>query len=239
MRHVPRPVQVALVTAVLVLLGCGPLVRVEPFSAAELARLQTENADVERRGYRIEPYDTLFIKYPYHPEIDQETLVRPDGDITATAVGPVRAAGMTAAELATHLKDKSSQRLKNPEVVVSISKYGERGIYVGGEVGRPGMLVYRQGLTPLQAVVAAGGFLPTARIDSVILVRQNGATAPLLARKLDLGRVVHRGEAEPVSLVPQDIIFVPRSAIANANLWVRQHVTDLFPFIRMPVPPAF
>lgn len=228
-----------LAAALLLLVGCGPSVRVQPFSPAELARLQNESAEIERRGYRIEPGDTLQIKYPYHPEMDQEAMVRPDGNVTATGVGRVPAGGMTATELAALLQEKTSTRLRNPEVVVSISRYGERGVYVGGEVGRPGMLVYRKGLTVLQAVVAAGGFLPTARVDSVILVRQNGGTEPLLARKIDLGRVVHRGEAEPVPLNPQDIIFVPRTAIANANIWVRQHVTDLLPFLRLPIPPAF
>ena len=235
----PRLVRVTLVAAVLTLLGCGPAVEVKPFSAAELARVQHETAEVERRGYRIEPSDTLLIKYPFHPEMDQETMVRPDGTVTATGVGPLPAAGLTSVELANQLKAKTSHRLKNPEVVVTISRYGERGIYVGGEVGRPQMLVYRKGLTPLQAVMAAGGFLPTARLDSVILVRQNGGSEPLLTRKIDLGAVVHRGEPEPIALAPQDVIYVPRTAIANANVWVRQHVTDLFPFLRIPIPPAF
>jgi protein involved in polysaccharide export with SLBB domain len=225
------------VAAVFAVLGCGPSMKVEPFSQAELARLHRDSADIERHGYRIEPGDTVMIKYPYHPEMDQETAVRPDGNITATGVGPVPAAGMTTAELATQLKDKTRSRLRDPEVTVTISRHGERGVYVGGEVGRPGMLVYRKGLTPLQAVVASGGFLPTARIDSVILVRQDGPSGAVLARKIDLGRVVHKGEAEPLALAPQDIVFVPRTAIANANIWVRQHITDLLPFIRLPVPP--
>jgi protein involved in polysaccharide export with SLBB domain len=101
------------------------------------------------------------------------------------------------------------------------------------------MLVYRKGLTPLQAVMAAGGFLPTARLDSVVLVRQNGGPESLLARKVDLGRVVHKGEPEQVMLLPQDVVFVPRTGIANANVWVRQHITDLLPFLRMQTPFPF
>jgi protein involved in polysaccharide export with SLBB domain len=229
----------AVIAASAVLVGCGPSVNVKPFSPEELARLQNESAEVERRGYRIAPGDTLLIKYPFHSEMDQEAMVRPDGTFTATGVGPLPAAGMTSVEVADHLKAKTSRRLKDPEVVVSISKYGERGVYVGGEVGRPQMLVYRKGLTPLQAIMAAGGFQPTARIDSVILVRPNGGREPLLARKLDLGRVINHGEAEQVSLMPQDVLFVPRTAIANANVWVRQHVTDLLPFIRLSMPPMF
>jgi protein involved in polysaccharide export with SLBB domain len=235
----PRLVPAVLVALVLTLLGCGPSVNVQPFSPTDLARLQNESIEIERRGYRIEPQDTLLIKYPFHPEMDQEAMVRPDGTFTATGVGPVHAAGMTSVDLASLLKTKTSHRLRDPEVVVTISKYGERGIYVGGEVGRPQMLIYRKGLTPLQAVMAAGGFLPTARLDSVILVRQNGGAETMLARKVDLKRVVHEGEPEQVGLLPQDVIFVPRTGIANANLWVRQHITDLLPFLRFPVPPIF
>jgi polysaccharide biosynthesis/export protein len=239
-----------LVAAVLVfLVGCGPSVTVQPFSTAEIARLQNESAEVERRGYRIEPGDTLLIKYPYHPEMDQEAIVRPDGTFTATGVGVLPAAGMTSVEVANHLKEKTSDRLRDPEIIVTISKYNDRGVYVGGEVGRPQMLVFRKGLTPLQAVMAAGGFLPTARLDSVILVRRNGGTQngesknggdePLLARKIDLGGVLHRGEPEPLALMPQDVIYVPRTPIANANVWVKQHVSDLFPFLRLSTPMPF
>jgi protein involved in polysaccharide export with SLBB domain len=226
-----------LAAVVLATVGCGPSVDVKPFSPAELARVQNETAAVEQRGYRVEPYDTLLIKYPFHPEMDQETVVRPDGTISATGVGQVHVSGMTAPDVANHLKQQSSRRLKNPEVVVSISKYGERGIFVGGEVGRPQMLVFRKGLTPLQAIMAAGGFLPTARLDSVILVRHTGGPEPFLARKLDLKSAMLKGKAEPIPLMPQDVVFVPRTPIANANVWVRQHVTDLFPFLRIPIPP--
>lgn len=236
-----RLLHAILMVAVLTVVGCGPTLTVQPFSPQELARLKNESVEIERRGYRIEPGDTLLIKYAFHPEMDQEAMVRPDGTFTATGVGAMPAAGRTSVEIADQLKAKTSHRLRDPEVVVTISKYGERGVYVGGEVGRPQMLVYRKGLTPLQAVMAAGGFLPTARLDSVVLVRPNGAAEQFLTRKIDLARVVHNGEAEAVALLPQDVIFVPRTPIANADLWVRQYITDLIPFFRlqMPTVPAF
>jgi protein involved in polysaccharide export with SLBB domain len=234
---VPRLVVAALIVAgVTGLLGCGPQVSVKPFSAEELARLKNEAAETERRGYRIEPGDTLMIRYPFHPEMDQEAMVRPDGTFTATSVGAVSAGGLTSVELANQLKAKTSQRLRDPEIIVTISKYGERGVYVGGEVGRPQMLVYRQGLTPLQAVMAAGGFLPTARLDSVVIVRPNEGTEPFMARKIDLGSVIHKGETESLALMPRDVIFVPRTGIANVNIWVRQHITELIPFFRLDMP---
>ena len=216
----------------LTLLGCGPAIDVKPFTAEELARLHEQSDGARQRGHRIEPGDTLQIRFPYHPELDQDAVVRPDGKTNVSGVGAIDAAGLTPGELEIELKQRSSVRLKDPQVVVNILKFGERQVFVGGEVGRPGTMVFRKGLTPLQAIIAAGGFLPTARLDSVILVRPQAGDQPYIARKLDLERVVAGGEKEPILLTPDDVIFVPRTPIANANVWVRQHVTDLLPFLR-------
>lgn len=226
----------ALLLVVLLLAGCGPAVNVPPLTQAEAVRLQRETAAVESRGYRIEPGDTLTIKFPFHPERDQEAIVRPDGSVSVIAVGRVPVAGMTTQEVEADLKQRTSNRLKDPEVVVGVTKFGERPVYVGGEVGRPGQLIYRQGLTPLQAIMASGGFLPTARLDSVIIVRPHSGGEGHVARKIDLQAVVNDGVDEPVTLAPHDVVFVPRTPIANANVWVRQHITDLIPFFRLDMP---
>jgi polysaccharide biosynthesis/export protein len=214
------------------LAGCGPAIKVEPLAAADLPRLQVAG-NFPDQVYRIEPGDTLFIRFPYHQEMDQEAVVEPDGRITATRVGPVTVTGLRTSELEQLLKERASDRLRDPEVVVTIRKFAEKPIYVGGEVGRPGTIAYRKGLTVLQAVIGAGGFKDTARIDSVILVRGTGPDAPVITRKLDLKRPVIQGEDEPLFVAPHDVIFVPKTPIANADLWVDQHITKLFPFLRL------
>ena len=213
--------------------GCGPAINVPAFSPGEIARLQQDSEEVRQQGYRIEAGDTLVIKYAYHPEMDQETVVRPDGKITVPGFGSVAVGGQTPPDVVKELKELTSARLRNPEIVVNVQKFSDRPVFVGGEVGKPGSQIYRRGLTPLQAIIAAGGFLASARIDSVILVRASTPGGQYLARKLDLGVVVNDGEKEPIELAPHDVIFVPRTPIANANIWVRQHVTDLFPFIKL------
>jgi len=231
-RGLPLLLVICVAVAVVAVPGCGPAINVPAFSPVEMARLQTHSAEFQQHGYRIETGDTVTLKYPYHPEMDQETVVRPDGRITVSGFGNVDVAGRTATEVVGDVKRLTSTRLKNPEVVVNVQKFSERPVFVGGEVGKPGSLVHRRGMTPLQAVIAAGGFLPTARLDSVILVRQQaGADGQYLARKLDLERAVHEGEKEPIELAPNDIVFVPKTAIANANLWVKQHISDMIPRI--------
>jgi protein involved in polysaccharide export with SLBB domain len=168
--------------------------------------------------------------------MDQEVNVEPDGKILATRVGSVPVIGLTTTELEQRLKTLTSDRLRDPEIVVTIRKFNEKTVFVGGEVGKPGAVAYRKGLTPLQAVIAAGGFLNTARVDSVILVRGADSDARYIARKLDLEQAIADGTREPLYLAPSDIVFVPRTPIANANLWVKQHLVDLLPVRLSPIP---
>jgi protein involved in polysaccharide export with SLBB domain len=216
--------------------GCGSEIKVPPLTLADVSRMEAA-ANYTQQNYRIEPGDSLNIRYTFHPEMNQEELVRRDGKISAVLVGEVSVAGMTTVELSKYLVEQTSHRLRDPEVIVEVTRSTEKTIYVGGEVGRPGVVPYRDGLSPLQAILAAGGFRDTAQVDSIILVRAQGHENDFISRKINLEQVVVDGAKEQISLAPHDVIFVPRTAIANANIWVRQHITDLIPFARPRFPP--
>jgi polysaccharide export outer membrane protein len=234
-----RGVRAVLVSTILALLaGCASTVTIPVLTSEDLPRLE-QAGNFPHRGYRIESGDTLQIRYTFHQEMNQEVTVQPDGRITAQQVGDLTVAGMSTQELERLLVEKTSDRLRRPEVIVSITRFSEKSVFVGGEVGRPGIVPYRRGITPLQAIMAVGGFRDTARLDSVILVRGGADAESFITRRLDLGRVVTEGTREPLHLAPNDVVYVPRTPIADANLWVRQHITDLFPLIRgttLPLP---
>jgi protein involved in polysaccharide export with SLBB domain len=182
--------------------------------------------------YRLEPGDAIQIRYTHHPEMTQDDVIRPDGKINAKFVGQIEAAGLTRNELGKLLAKRTSDQLKDPEVVVSVTRYSDKFVYVAGEVARSGALLYRKGVTPLQAITASGGFRETARYDSVILVRTGGSDQTFIARKLNLEQTTNLGVKESITLAPYDVIFVPRTGVADANLWVRQYITDMVPLFR-------
>jgi hypothetical protein len=62
-------------------------------------------------GARLEPEDSLSISYTFHPGMNQEEIVRPDGQNRAMLVGEIPVAGMTAADLAKFLVELTSHRL--------------------------------------------------------------------------------------------------------------------------------
>ena len=229
-------VAIGLIAVGLALAGCGAAITVPELTKEDVPKVK-EAGNFPELVYRIEPNDTLSIRYPFHQEMDQEAIVEPDGKIMATRIGRVTVAGLTTGELEKFLKEKTADRLKDPEVVVTIRKFSDKTVFVGGEVGKPGTIEYKKGMTPLQAVIAAGGFLATGRVDSVLLVRGTNTPEQFIARTLNLEQSLAEGSREPLVLAPHDIIFVPRSRIANANLWVKQYIVDLLPFrLAPPIP---
>jgi protein involved in polysaccharide export with SLBB domain len=54
--------------------------------------------------YRIQMGDVLAIRLLQNPELDEEVVVRPDGDISTTVVQNVRAYGLTIPELDAELR---------------------------------------------------------------------------------------------------------------------------------------
>ncbi len=235
-----RFLQVIGIAAEVLLWGCGAPIKVARVTPEDLTLLD-KAGNFPDRVYRVEPADKLQIKFTFHPEMTQEVTVRPDGKIGLIGFGEVAAAGLTLPALEQLLVERTSDRLRNPEVIVTIVTFSEKFVYVGGEVLKPGTIVYRRGLTPLQALLAAGGPNATARIDSVILVRTGGLPDNYVSRTLDLEAAIRDGVREPIYLAPHDVLFVPRTPIAEANVWVKQHITDFIPFVHLgsiPVAPA-
>lgn len=81
----------------------------------------------------------------------------------------------------------------------------ERYVYVGGEVARPGRIVWTPDLTLTKAIQAAGGFTLYAKEAKVALIREN------TAYEIDAD-LAQRKPEQDLRLVPGDSIQVPRSA---------------------------
>jgi protein involved in polysaccharide export with SLBB domain len=205
--------------------GCTEVGRQLPPSEQTYALTQ---APVARPDYRLQVGDRLNIKFPYHGRNNQELPVRPDGKISLEVTGELTAEGLTPVELQDVIKERSLRFLKNPEVVVVVTQVGDRRAFVGGEVGHPGYVAVADGMTPLQAVFAAGGFKDTARKDSVLYIAR-GSNGAYQASRVDLDAVVRNGEPETVRLNGNDVVYVPATRIANMNTFVDQYVRKLLP----------
>jgi polysaccharide export outer membrane protein len=192
----------------------------------------SESSSADMSTYRIQPGDTLDIHFYLSPEFDDEVTVRPDGKITLKLIGDVGTRDQTPARLATALNRAYSRELLSPDVTVHVKTSPSRQIYVDGQVTKPGAFPLIEGMTAEQAIAQAGGLTDNAGSDSAIIIRRDACGAPYGIR-FNLNRAVKQADSnEDWSLMPADIVFVPRSTIANVNLWVKQYITNM-----IPIPP--
>ncbi|MDX2169343.1 MAG: glycosyltransferase [Deltaproteobacteria bacterium] len=181
----------------------------------------------ETGQYRLEPGDVLRVKFVYQPEMDVKLEIDPDGNISIPGIGEVQARGKTAEELATDIETLASTNLRDPEVTVIVAQLGPRKVFVGGEVRLPGPVLFRVGMTPMQAILDRGGFTEVARIDSVLHVTSKGNDVE--ATRLDFSGEIKEGSPELHTLAVNDVILVPRTFIGDANSFVRLYIRGLMP----------
>ena len=80
----------------------------------------------------------------------------------------------------------------------------------------------------LRAIIQAGGFSPTANRSEVIIIRRAAGGRGMM-RTADLLAGLRRPSADLIPLRRFDIVYVPRSGVANAGLFVQQYFRDLSP----------
>lgn len=186
-------------------------------------------ASVTPQEYRIQSGDLLEIKFFYNPELNEQVTVRPDGRIALQLVKEIDAAGMTPAQLTDLLTGKYAPQIKNPEITVLVRSFGTQKVYVDGEVNKAGLVALAEPMTVLQAVAQAGGFKDTAKRSEVILIRR-GADNKRITMTMDLENAIDGSDrAQDQILKPYDIVYIPKSTIANVNLWVDQYIRKNLP----------
>lgn len=164
-------------------------------------------------AYQIGVDDIVQVSVWRNPELGITVPVRPDGKITVPLVGDIDAGGRTPADVGKDIQDKLAAYVRDPQVAVILTdlrshEYLSR-IRVTGAVKQPISIPYRQGMTVLDAVLAAGGVTEFAAPDRSDLYRKNGdgSTRNYPVR---LDRILGRGDLSTnFPVAPGDVITVP------------------------------
>ncbi|HEY4529586.1 MAG TPA: XrtA/PEP-CTERM system exopolysaccharide export protein [Luteimonas sp.] len=166
--------------------------------------------------YLIGVDDIVQVTVWRNPELGITVPVRPDGRISVPLVGDVVAGGLTPAAVAADIQARLSAFVRDPQVAVILTdlrshEYLSR-IRVTGAVRQPVSIPFRQGMTVLDAVLAAGGVNEFAASDRAALYRRNGdETTSTYAVRLD--RILGRGDlATNHRVAPGDVITIPERA---------------------------
>lgn len=174
--------------------------------------LLKENASETISEYRIGVDDTLNINVWRNAELSVTAPVRPDGKISMPLVGDVQAAGLSAENIAKNIQIQLSKFVRDPNVTIMVTglrshEYLTR-LRITGAVNAPSSLNYRQGMTVLDAVLAAGSVNDFASPNSTKLYRK--IKDKIYVISIHLGDILYKGKLKTnIELRPGDIITVP------------------------------
>lgn len=165
--------------------------------------------------YRIGVDDIVQVSVWHNPDLDAKVPVRPDGKISVPLIGDVEAGGKTPSEVSAEIAEKLKAYVRDPQVAVILTElrsheYLSR-VRVTGAVRQPISVPYRQGMTVLDAVLAAGGTTEFAAPDRTELYRKSGDSTKAFAVRLD--EILQKGNLSTnYPAQPGDVITVPQRA---------------------------
>lgn len=170
------------------------------------------NSSPAVKEYLIGVDDMVQVTVWKNPELGITAPVRPDGKISVPLIGDVVAGGKAPDQVAADIQQRLSVFVRDPQVAVILTdlrshEYLSR-VRVTGAVRQPVSIPYRQGMTVLDAVLAAGGLTNFAASDRAELYRQSGEGTTTY--KVSLDRILNHGDLSTnFAVAPGDVITVP------------------------------
>ncbi|TWI12473.1 XrtA/PEP-CTERM system exopolysaccharide export protein [Aerolutibacter ruishenii] len=175
-----------------------------------------ENATDAISSYKIGVDDVVQVSVWRNPELGVTVPVRPDGMISVPLIGDVSAGGRAPTEVAKDIEDKLGSLIIEPQVAVILTElrsheYLSR-VSVTGAVRQPVSVPYRQGMTVLDVVLAAGGVNEFASSDRADLHRKS--TNGSQSYSVRLNRILKHGDLSTnYKVAPGDVITVPERVL--------------------------
>jgi len=182
--------------------------------------------------YTIGPGDELEVFVWDHPDISrtggEAVGVRPDGRISLPLIDDVYVNGLTPKQVDAEVTERLSKTIRDPQVTIIVSQIKSRGVYVLGEVRRPGRYPLTQPMTATEMIAKAGQWMDSGVLTSVLVVRRGWSAQPEIYR-VNLAQVVRHGDAShDMVLQDGDIVFIPRNFIKKLDNFLTYFTKHFF-----------
>lgn len=152
------------------------------------------------------------------------------GRIDLPLIGPSHAIGLSVDELQAKLQQAYDAVVPHLRVGVILRHRPQNAIYVFGEVKNGGVFPTDQSVSLLRSIAMAGGFEDTANLEQVIVIHRQSETS-VSVKVVDVERAI--GGKDPAAfgqwVEGGDVVFVPKTTIADANVWVDQYLRRMIP----------
>lgn len=220
---------ILLVFSTLFLAACWPNPNMV-INPTPMAQFTQPDPGKKSSDYLIGVGDTLDIKFMYNPELNELAVpVRPDGRISLQLANDVPAANLTPEQLRKVLIEKYSSEIKKPEVAIIVRTFTANRVFVDGEVVYPGMVEIRGPTTLMQILAQSRGLTANARMSNVIVMRKDAEGKPMAAN-IDIRKIIDGTDPSlDINMMPYDIVYVPKSNIANWLKFVDEYINRAVP----------
>jgi polysaccharide export outer membrane protein len=142
-------------------------------------------------------------------DISKVYAVSADGSLSFPMIGTVNAAGRTAQEVETAIRDRLADGyIVSPNVTVQVKEYRSKKISIFGEVRKPGTLAWRPSMTINEAISDAAGFTAMAKPNAAVVTRRIGE-AKTEKYTVPIERIANNS-APPFYMRPGDSVYVPK-----------------------------
>ena len=208
----------------LLLAGCSTTSKSEEKALHSLRALSSDlvRKDKDRSLSLIGPGDELKVNVWRQESLNRSLVVSPDGWLSFPLVGDLQATGLTPIELRDKIKQGLGEYYYDPQVSVEVSASKSKRVYVLGEVKKPGVIGLTSSLSAIEAISYAGGFTADAKETSVLLVKSQKSKEYNVI-PLNMKSALTKGVREENPLLDAgDLLYVPPSAIANLDRFVRR-----------------
>ncbi|AIC20021.1 MULTISPECIES: polysaccharide biosynthesis/export family protein [Pseudomonas] len=159
--------------------------------------------------------------------LSREITVGSDGRASFPLLGAMSLQGMTLSQLQKTINQRYAKEVGQVSADVLLKSTAANEVFVLGEVGQPGAYPIRRPVSVLEALTLAKGAGPTARLDSVVIMRRTGNQVQ--ARTYDVAAALDRNAAQFAYLQPDDLLYVPKTRLAKAGAFSKQ-LADIIMF---------
>ncbi|MCB9734511.1 MAG: polysaccharide export protein [Deltaproteobacteria bacterium] len=153
------------------------------------------------------PGDVFEVTVYGEEKLSRTLRVSPEGDVHFPLIGRLDIAGLTTTEIEDLIRTKLQDGyIRDPSVTVYVKEYNSKKVFVLGEVKNPGTFPFAAGMSIVEAISLAGGFLESANTNYVVVTRRTAEgeqRIPIPVEKIT------QGLAANFSLQPGDIIYIP------------------------------
>ncbi len=166
-------------------------------------------AAASRPSGTLAPGDEIVVMFSGAPELNTKQKIQANGKVSLPTIGDVSASGRSITSFQSQLVSMYQPHLQDPNVVVSLVS-AAAGVYVSGEVMRPGKIPLDRPMTALEAVMEAGGFTKFANPKQVIVVRNEKGRNQCYV--INMNDALNGMESRPFYVRPFDVLYVRQSA---------------------------